>query len=208
MELESRHQCLIYEGAPSKQLRTLAIILQRKLDEGYRCLYLNSPPMIAGMRSTLAAMGIDVSSEIAKARLILSADTVVPGKDFESNVMLGKLEDTLDQALSDGYEGLWATGDMSWEFGHKNNFSKLLEYEWGLEDLFKKRKQLCGVCQYHQDTLPQESLRQGLVAHPAILINDTLSRINPHYLQSTKRDNVIPFNYELDKTILELFSLP
>ena len=186
MEDESRHQCLIYDGAPSQKLRMLAIILQRKLDEGYRCLYLNSAPMYAGMRSTLAAMGIDVASEIAKARLILSSEPVSSGRDFESGVMLNKLEDSLDQALNDGYKGLWATGDMTWEFGSGKNFSKLLEYEWGLEEIFHKRKELCGICQYHQDTLPQEAMRQSLLTHPNIVISDTLSRINPLYLKSTQ----------------------
>jgi len=184
MEAQSRHQCLIYKGAPSEKLRSLAAILQRKLDEGYRCLYLNSAPMVAGMRSTLAAMGIDVAYEIAKARLVLSSDTVAPGMDFNCKEMLNKLEDALDQALDDGYKGLWATGDMSWEFGHKKNFSKLLEYEWGLEEFFHKRKEFCGVCQYHHDTLPLEAMRQSLLTHPSILINETLSRINPHYLKN------------------------
>ena len=34
------------------------------------------------------------------------------------------------RALDDGYSGLWATGDMSWEFGPAKDFSMLLEYEW------------------------------------------------------------------------------
>jgi MEDS: MEthanogen/methylotroph, DcmR Sensory domain len=184
MHLESRHQCLIYDGAPSEQLRSLAVILQRKLEEGYRCLYLNSPTMIAGLRSTLASLDIDVAYEIAKGRLVLSSETIEPGGDFNCKDMLGKLEQYLNQALQEGYKGLWATGDMSWEFGHKKNLSKLLEYELGLEGLFLKRKELCGICQYHRDTLPREAMRQGLLTHASIVINDTLSRINPHYLRS------------------------
>jgi hypothetical protein len=73
MESNPRHQCLIYEGAPSTKLSMLAAIIKHKLDEGYRCLYLNSAPMVTGMRSTLAAMDIDVVSEIAKARLVMSS---------------------------------------------------------------------------------------------------------------------------------------
>ena len=77
MEQESRHQCLIYEGSPSQQLPTLAAMVQRMLNEGYRCLYLNSRPMVAGMRSYLAAAGIDVEQEIAKASLVLSSEPSV-----------------------------------------------------------------------------------------------------------------------------------
>ena len=66
MNSEPRHQCMTYAGSPSLKLTEIAGILQRKLTEGYRCLYLNSAPMVAGMRSTLASMGIDVESETAK----------------------------------------------------------------------------------------------------------------------------------------------
>ncbi len=66
MEAEARHQCLIYEGSPSRQLPALAAVIKRKLDEGHRCLYLNSRPMVAGMRSYLAAIDIDVLSVTAK----------------------------------------------------------------------------------------------------------------------------------------------
>jgi hypothetical protein len=41
--------------------------------------------------------------------------------------MLGILSAAVDQALNDGYQGRWATGDMSWEFGPERDFSKLVE---------------------------------------------------------------------------------
>lgn len=186
MELESRHQCLIYSGAPSQKLQLLATIIQRKLDEGYRCLYLNSAPMVAGMRSTLAAMDIDVASEIENQRLILSSEPVSVEGEFSSKNMLDKLENSLDQAIEDGYKGLWASGDITWEFGPGKDFAKLLEYELGLEELFGRRAELCGICQYHQDTLPKDALRQSLMVHPGIVINETLTRINPHYLKSSR----------------------
>src|ERR1044071_5250941 len=115
MELQPRHQCLIYDGSPSQKLPLLAGIVQQRLTEGYRCLYLNSAPMVAGMRSTLAAMGLDVLSEIAKARLVLSSNLVLENGHFNAGQMLDNLEDALDQAIADGYKGLWASGDMTWE---------------------------------------------------------------------------------------------
>jgi hypothetical protein len=185
METQSRHQCLIYEGSPSKKLGILAAILIQKLQEGYRCLYLNSAPMVTGMGSTLAALNMDVASEIAKGSLILSTETVSPGGSFNSKEMLDKLEDAINQAVSEGYKGLWASGDMTWEFGPKKDFSQLMEYEYGLEALFRKRKEICGICQYHRDTLPPDAVRQSLVVHPRIVISETLSMINPHYLESS-----------------------
>jgi len=205
MNVESRHQCLIYEGPPSRQLPTLATMIQRKLDEGYRCLYLNSPTMVAGLRSCLSATGFDVSIEVAKARLTLSSQTIGTGEDgFDVESMLRHLEDSLDQALDDGYRGLWASGDMTWEFGSEKNFTKLMEYEYKLENLFLKRHELCGICQYHMDTLPCEAPRQGLLTHRAIFINETLSRLNPHYVPFGQLNNYMVTDTSLDRMIAEL----
>ena len=170
-------------------------------------MYLNSAPMVAGMRSTLMAMGVDVVSEIAKARLVLSCEPVTVYGDFNIEKMLAQLEDALNQALSDGYKGLWVSGDMTWEFGSEKNFSKLLEYELKLEEVFAKRKELCGVCQYHKDTLPQDVMRQSLLTHRSIIINETLTRINPYYLKSTLPINLNE-SHQLDKMITALCGMP
>lgn len=200
--IESRHQCLIYHGAPSQKLSLLARALESKLVEGYRCLYLNSPPMVAGMRSTLAAMDLDVA-ELAKNSLMLSSDTVTSDGIFYTEVMLGKLENLLDQAIKDGYKGLWASGDMTWEFGPSKDFSKLMEYELGLEAMFQRREELCGICQYHHDTLPRDAMRQSLLVHPTIVINETLKMVNPLYLKSNWPADSST-NEKLDEMIAEL----
>ena len=110
---------------------------------------------MAGLRSYLFAAGTDVTTEIAKGSLVLSSDSehLLEGQ-FHIERMLGMLEKALHEALNDGYHGLWATGDMSREFGPEKDFSKLLEYEWRLEEFFQQHPALSGVCQYHTDTLP------------------------------------------------------
>ena len=185
MQQEHRHQCLIYEGAPSVHLATLARLIDQKLNENTRCLYLNSPPMVAGLRSYLAARGVDVSKHLLGAGLVLSSHKghLVNGR-FDIDRMLRMLTDAVDQALNDGYHGLWASGDMTWEFGPENDFSKLIEYERRLEQLFHQHASLSAVCQYHTDTLPRETVRQGLMTHRATFINETLFRLNPHYIET------------------------
>lgn len=202
MDSALRHQCLIYNGPPSRHLPALAAVTREKLLNNYRCLYLNSPPMVAGIRSYLAALGVDVECELAKANLVLSAERrhLVEGR-FEAGRMMKILEDTLDQALSDGYKGLWATGDMTWELGPAAEFEKLLEYEQRLEDFFGKRSELCGICQYHGDTLPRGVMRQGVLTHPATFISETLSRMNPHYVRPELFTPEMATNPELDAMI-------
>src|ERR1700728_984631 len=157
METLPRHQCLIYEGAPSRHLRAGAAVTRDKLEQNYRCLYLNSPPMVAGMRSYLAAAGVDVAGETARENLVMSAEQshLIDGKTFSVDLLMTDLECALDEALKAGYAGLWATGDMTWELGPEIGSGKLLEYEWRLENFFRAHPEMNGICQYHIDTLPR-----------------------------------------------------
>lgn len=204
-----RHQCLIYEGSPAPHLPGLSTLIRQKLDENYRCLYLHSSAMVAGMRSNLFAAGTDVTKEVTQGRLLLSSDNahLVDGR-FDSDRMLGMLAEALDQALKDGYQGLWATGDMSREFGPERDFSKLLEYEWRLEEFFQQHPALSGICQYHTDTLPPEVLRHGLLTHSSLYINETLSRLNPHYVPRASFAAQPVNKTALDKAIRALCTVP
>ena len=201
----SRHQCLIYEGSPSRHLPALVSVIQEKLRQNNRCLYLNSPPMVAGLRSYLFAAGVDVPKEVMKGRLVLSSDnTHLANGTFDVDRMLKMLSAAVIQARDEGYQGLWATGDMSWEFGSEKNLPKLLEYEWRLEELFHTLPTLAGICQYHRDTLPADIVRQGLVRHHSLFINDTLSRLNPHYVRRECFDTHLDNIADLDSTINSL----
>lgn len=175
---------MIYEGAPSRHLAVLAEVSRDKLSQNIRCLYLNSPPMVAGMRSYLAAAGVDVEKVLDDGRLFLSSaqDHLIDGA-FDPDHMVDTLAECLHQALRDGYAGVWASGDMGWEMGPHKDFAKLLAYEWKLEEFLRTHPQFSGICQYHAESLPQSVLRQGLLSHPALFVNATLSRVNPHYLR-------------------------
>ena len=155
-----------------------------KLQQRHRCVYLNSPPMVAGMRSYLAAAGVDVAHEVGKGSLVLSADRPDIGdRCFDVDRMMHLVEELFHQALDDGYEGLWGTGDMTWEMGAEQDSSKLLEYERRLEEFCQQHPQFGVICQYHADTLPREMMRQGLLAHRAVFISERLSLLNPYYVR-------------------------
>lgn len=198
----SRHQCLVYEGAPSRQLSALAAAVHNQLNHGYRCLCLNSAPMIAGMRSYLAAANVDVEKAVSSGSLVLSSKQqhLVHGR-FDPDRLLDTLDETLHRALQDGYAGLWATGDMTWEMGPDRDFSRLLEYEWRLEEFFREHPELGGICQYRADTLPWAAVRQGLLAHRCVFVNETLSLLNPHAMEPGSSTGRMANDADLDSFI-------
>lgn len=157
--------------------------VRHQLAAGMRCMYLNSPAMIAGFRSQLYAAGTDVEHEIRRNALVLAGDIehLDQGR-FAIDKMMMLLETAVEQALADGFTGLFATGDMTWEFGPEKDFSKLLEYEWRLEQLFRRQPALAGICQYHRDLMPSDAIREGAISHDGVFLSATLSRLNPLYV--------------------------
>lgn len=184
MEPIPRHQCFLYEGPCSASVPCLGEKLQEMLRRNYRCLYLNCEPMLDEMREYLIGAGLDLDAAVREGRLILTADRdhIMNGRFCLESMMQG-LSDALAQALADGFEGLFATGDMSWEFGPEADFSELMEYEWRLENFFEEHPQLSGICQYHLNSLPYAAMQQGLATHPALFVHEELSVVNPHYVE-------------------------
>ena len=160
------------------------------------------------MRSCLWAAGVYVSEEVAKASLILSSEQnhLVDGQ-FDIDLMIHMLQDQVEQALKDGYRGLWAVGDMTWELGSEKNFEKLIEYEWRLEEYFRKQPALSGVCQYHVDTMPAEAAKQGLLTHPALFFNETLSRMNPCFVEPRSNTENAASDFTVDEVMSYLCEL-
>lgn len=209
MPLTARHQCLIYKGSPAIHLPGLSRLMRQKLSENYRCLYLDSTDMIDALRPYLSAAGIDVPKEVGKGSLLLSSESAhLKEGHFNADRMLRLLEDALTQSQEDGYAGLWCTGDMTMEFGPKRDFSQLLDYEWRLEEFLQTHPTLSGICQYHADSLPHEALRQGLLGHSSLYINETLSRLNPYHVERTSFTAESYNHPALDQTIRELCLVP
>lgn len=202
----TRHHCLIYRGAPSLQLPAIARLIKARLAENIRCLYLNSPPMVTGLKSYLFAAGVDVDYETDRASLLMSAERshLVDGEKFSVDMLMDGLERALEQAKHDGYAGLWATGDMTWELGPEVGSGKLLEYECRLEQFFRTHPEMGGVCQYHIDSLPGFAVREGLQTHPKLFINDTLSILNPHFAGPEALPNAGFSDEQLDAYIHQL----
>ena len=168
-----------------RQLPALASAARQKLEQNYRCFYLNSPSMVVQMQNQLEAADVDVAHETARASLVLSSAQhhLSPGGRFDVDRMLSSLKIAVDRALHDGYKGLWASGDMIWEFGPEKDFSQLLEYEWRLEEFFHECKEIIGVCQYRADMLPRSVVRHGLHSHRSIFVSEKRSMKNPRYLR-------------------------
>jgi hypothetical protein len=84
---------MVYEGSPATYLPALAAVIKHDLKKNVRCIYLNSPPMVAGLGSYLFACDVDVPKEISKGSLLLSSDRGhLQNGTFDVEGMLGNVE--------------------------------------------------------------------------------------------------------------------
>jgi hypothetical protein len=178
-----RHQGFMYHGSLSHHLPMMAAVIKARLEQKNRCLYFDCKLMVAGLRSHLARIGVDVARETARNSLVVSSDLSHLSEDqtFDIDRMIAALEDALNQTLRDGYVGLWASGDIAWEFGPKVDFGQLVEYEMRLEEFMCAHVEMSGICQYHAGVLPPDAMQTGHEMHPSFFINETQSRLNPAY---------------------------
>jgi len=178
----SRHRCLVYEGDPSRQLPVVVPMLLEHLHAGWRCLYLGPPEMLAMAAEALRAEGVDTERETNRGALVFSADqSHLDGQTFDPERMIDSLCALVEQSQRDGFQGLYATGDMKHEVGTDENFERVLAYEAQLDRAFRDRP-LRGICQYRRDVVPPHAVRDALLAHPSVYIGERLTRDNVFYI--------------------------
>jgi len=178
----SRHKCLVYDGDPSEQLPVVVPLLLDGLHDNWRCLYLGSPDAVQMIDNALSSKGVSTTAEVKRGALVLSSDRshLVDGR-FDPGAMIDSLGSSVDEAVRGGFKGLCATGDMRWELGADENFTRLLEYEARLEQLIRD-KPLRGICQYHRGMVPAQAVRDALTVHRSAYVGSELNRDNLFYI--------------------------
>lgn len=180
--MQSGHACMIYGGSSDRHLPSIAAVMREKLGLGHRCMYFNSPEMISELQWQLTSLGVDVQLELEAGRVVLTSERPhLRDGLFNMEMMLQTLEEAFHGAINNGYAGLWTSGDMGWEFGPGQDFSKLREYELRLHEFFSKHPEYSGICQYHGPSLPSQVLNDALQTHPTIFLSKTMSIPNLLY---------------------------
>lgn len=169
-------------------------MMATSLQDNWRCLYLGDPESVHMVGSALTAKGVNTMRESDRGALIFSSEREhLDGGKFEPSAMIDGLCQMIDEAVADGYNGLWATGDMMWEMGSDENFDYLTEYEALLEQVFRT-KPLLGVCQYRKDVLPNRAIKEALMTHPNVFVGQEYTQENLYFmppeffLQSTQTE--------------------
>lgn len=181
--VKTGHQCLIYKGGVEEALRVVTPWLRAGLREGMRAMYVADPSTLRAVEEALERDGVCVEDERRRGALILSADRPqLQGGAFVPRRMLELVSGAIDDALAAGFKGLYATGDMTWEFGHIDNYKVLLEYE-ALLDRANRGRPLSAICQYPLDAIPKAAVREAVLCHRTIHVGRFMCVENQSYVK-------------------------
>lgn len=168
---QGQHICALYE-TPEQQLDTAVAYLADGLARGERCLYVGiSGAALEALRQQLHARGVDVGAAEASRALLLMTHGEAHLVDgcFDCERMLRMLNDTLEQALNDGFAGLRTCGDMSWLIDEPPGSDQVVEYEVLLNEFFRNVRGL-GMCQYDARRMPRRIIdTAALATHPSVV---------------------------------------
>jgi hypothetical protein len=174
------HSSFIYQTS-AEQTAVTCEFLARGLTRGELCVFLESPERIEAVREALRGASIDVAAEEERGALILSSNRAfLDHGHFSGARAIAFLEQTLRQALAQGFSALRATGDMNWELGEDQNFELLLDYEAEL-DRFVRQHKIVGLCQYRRHSLSGLAIRNALETHEQVVLGRTLCSNNLYY---------------------------
>ena len=108
------HICSVYES-DEQLVSTAAAFLADGLTRNEHCWYVPSADETGAIRAAMEHRGVDVAAQSRRSALHLfdSNDTYIRG-GFDPEQTMRVFSEAIEQALTDGFNGLRAAADMSW----------------------------------------------------------------------------------------------
>jgi hypothetical protein len=175
------HVCTLF-SSPEEQLSAAIDYIKQGLQRDERCLYVCGEQTPHEFRRALEQAGIDVPYEEKRGALILLTKETghLKGGTFSASRMISMLRQAVEDALTAGFAGLCAAGDMTWLLDEAPGSEEIAEYEALLNHFYKSNRAL-GLCQYNRRRLPEAILDHGIATHPVIRIDGPILLTNPFY---------------------------
>jgi chemotaxis family two-component system sensor kinase Cph1 len=178
------HACLFYTS-PEEQFATVLPYIKAGLEQNEKCLYIVDDNHVVFVLEAMDKAGIDIAAALASRAFVINSkhQTYYKGGIFRPDEMIGAFKNSVQDALSEGYRGLRATGEMTWALSDPKALSQLIDYETNLDKYFPS--QLIGLCQYNQNRFSKESVPGILQTHRVVIAQGKMQQ-NKFYIPPTK----------------------
>lgn len=197
------HICGLFE-TEDEQLAIAADYVAEGLRRGERCFYAAaSPAALARFRVALDARGVDSGAAFRRGALVLTtnAEVHLAGGRFDSERMLRLLNNAVEAALNDGFQGLRTCGDMSWLLEEPEGSEQVVEYEAFLNQFFRGVRAE-GMCLFDRARLPPALIDHALATHPTVCF--ATRRVSNPFFEPSASGSRIPQSDRVGSKLVEL----
>lgn len=168
------HACCFFEAA-EKQRAVVMPFLRQGLEKGNKAVYIldvSRPETIVGY---FRRGGLDLEPYLTRGQMMFltSDETHVREGVFDPDRMLVQLQAQTDQALAEGYGGLYITCETAWALRGVPGSERLIEYEGKVNEFFPGSK-CVALCQYDWRAFGPQLLMDVLSTHPITIVNAVL----------------------------------
>ncbi len=152
------------------------------LENNEKCVYIVDERTKNEIIEAFKKANIDIEKHIKSKQFVFLTKRQAYLKNgyFDPDRMIKVLRQTERLALKEGYNGLRATGEMSWSFTKLPGVERLIEYEAKLNNFYPKSKCI-GICQYNEKKFNAEILLDVIHTHPKVIIHQSVCD-NPFFI--------------------------
>lgn len=169
------HAALFFQSN-SERLAFVIPYIALGLQNNERCIYIAEDNSVPGIYKRLQAAGVDLDHEQARGALsvVTKRETYLRHGPFEPDKMIADLNNEVRFSLEHGFNGLRASGEMSWALDLPSAFARLIEYEEKLQAAWPA--EFGGVCQYDVTRFSPELIQRMKRIHSVYVENGQVIR--------------------------------
>ncbi len=197
------HLCCIYR-TEAEHRQVVAAFVRAGLRANHKILYILDSHSTETITQSLKQADLDLTPavESGQIELLTSRETYTRGGAFDPDAMVESLRLRTRDALSEGYDALRVTGEMTWALSDLPGTERLIEYENRLNE-FMPAHACLAICQYDRNAFSPEVLLDILRTHPYAIIGTRVFE-NFYYLPPEDLLGADPAAAELENWIANL----
>jgi PAS domain S-box-containing protein len=191
------HLCLLYDSLDD-WLRVIPPLIKSGIRKNHKILYVSSDNTREELASLFSSSGLDTEALVQSGQVVImeAGQAYTPDGVFDTERTSTRLALEADEAVKQGYQGLIATGEMSWTLKGISSSKRFNEYESRLNSALSPDSSCITVCQYDLRSFPPESIREIIRTHPKIIFGgrvlDNCYYIPPsEYLDDARVDSEV-----------------
>lgn len=214
---QDNHLVLIYEKT-EEMIKIISSYVMRSLLKNEKCIYVDSDDDKELILESLHNK-IKINKYLEKKQLIFlnKSEAYSEGGEFIPDKMIDLLKKMSIEAVTEGYNGISITGELSWVLKYGDGIQRIIEYEWKLNEEVFGQFPISAICRYQIKHFSDETLINIIQLHPYIIYKNKVNE-NPFYLpvEAYKEDeiskyqletwlkNIFHFNSEKDRFLKEI----